>query len=113
MTDSKPNKHFENNGCDGCDDSNTCLYENSMQNSALHQRSTAKACTTGCSLKIEWLNSLEAAEYLRLPVKTLLNKTSNGEIPFTKLGRLNRYRKDELEAMLLSKKRGNQYGNKV
>lgn len=99
-------------GDDG-DDRNTCLCENSMRNSIPHQKSTTKKSPLGCSLKIEWLNSLEAANYLRLSVKTLRNKTSNGEIPFHKLGRLNRYRKDELEAMLLSEKRGKQYGNKV
>jgi excisionase family DNA binding protein len=62
------------------------------------------------SLKTEWFNSLEAAEFLRLSVKTLRNKTSNGQIPFYKFGRLNRYRKDELESLLRSQKRG-KYGN--
>lgn len=62
------------------------------------------------SLKIEWLNTLEAAEFLRLSVKALRNRTSNGTIPFHKLGRSNRYRKDELTALLLSQKRG-KYGN--
>ncbi|MFM6930366.1 MAG: helix-turn-helix domain-containing protein [Bdellovibrio sp.] len=63
-----------------------------------------------CSLKIEWLNSEEAARLLRISVKALRNMTSNGQLPFYKLGRRNRYRKDELETLLRSQKRGN-YGN--
>lgn len=71
---------------------------------------TPRTDNVDSSLKIEWLNSLEAAEYLRLSVKALRNKTTNGQIPHHKLGRLNRYRKNELTALLLSKKRG-QYGS--
>ncbi|MES2770227.1 MAG: helix-turn-helix domain-containing protein [Bdellovibrionota bacterium] len=63
------------------------------------------------SLKIEWLDTTESAEFLRVSIKSLRNMTSNGQIPFYKLGRRNRYRKDELEALLLSQKRGKQYGN--
>lgn len=59
-----------------------------------------------CSLKIEWLDTEEAASLLRISVKALRNMTSNGQLPFYKLGRRNRYRKDELEAQLLSQKRG-------
>ena len=61
------------------------------------------------SLKIEWLDSKEAANYLKLPVKSLLNLTSSGKIPYNKLGRLNRYQKDVLDSVLLQNKRGN-YG---
>ncbi len=59
-----------------------------------------------CSLTIQWLNSEEAANVLRVSVKALRNMTSNGRVPFYKLGRRNRYRKDELEELLLSQKRG-------
>lgn len=62
------------------------------------------------SLKIEWLRSEEAASYLKISVKTLMNLTSNGKIPFYKLGRRNRYRKDELNQILLNERRG-QNGN--
>jgi excisionase family DNA binding protein len=58
------------------------------------------------SFSFEWMNSDEAAEYLRLSVATLRNMTSAGEIPYTKLGRRNRYRKDQLRALLLENKRG-------
>jgi excisionase family DNA binding protein len=57
------------------------------------------------SLKI-WLDSNEAASYLRISVKTLMNLSSSGTIPFYKFGRRNRYRKDELDAILLQNKRG-------
>lgn len=62
------------------------------------------------SLKIEWLNSDEAARYLKLPIKSLMNLTSRGAIPYYKLGRLNKYRRDELDYILLQNKRG-QNGN--
>lgn len=58
------------------------------------------------SLKIEWLDSNEAANYLRISVKTLMNLVSNGDIPFYKFGRRNRYRKNELDALLLQNRRG-------
>jgi excisionase family DNA binding protein len=58
------------------------------------------------SLKIEWLDSEEAAKLLRISVGALRNMTSNGQIPFYKLGSRNRYRKDELENLLLSQRKG-------
>lgn len=63
------------------------------------------------SLKTEWLNSEEAASFLRISVKALRNMTSNGRLPFYKLGRRNRYRRVELESILHSQKRGKHYGN--
>ncbi len=73
---------------------------------------TSTESISSSSLKTEWLNSKEAAEFLRLSVKALRNKTSNGQVPFHKLGRLNRYRKNELESLMLSQKRG-RYGNQT
>lgn len=58
------------------------------------------------SLKIEWLDSENAAIYLGVSVATLRNMASNGQIPFYKLGRRNRYRKDELESLMLKSRRG-------
>jgi len=60
--------------------------------------------------KTEWLTSKEAAEFLRISEGTLRNMASNGQIPYVKLGRSNRYNCHELNLMLLSKKRGS-YGN--
>lgn len=54
----------------------------------------------------EWLNTVEAAEYLKVTLKSLLNMTSSGQLPYYKLGRRNRYRREDLEALLLSEKRG-------
>lgn len=55
---------------------------------------------------VEWLTSDEAATYLRISVGNLRNETSNGNIPFYKLGRRNRYLKSELTQLLLSSRRG-------
>ncbi len=54
----------------------------------------------------EWLTTPEAAEYLRISVGQLRNMTSNGYVPYYKLGRSNRYLKEELKQMLLDNKRG-------
>lgn len=59
----------------------------------------------------EWLDSVEAAAYLRVSIGALRNMTSNGEIPFYKMGKRNRYRTEELRQLLLSNKRGASNGN--
>lgn len=56
--------------------------------------------------KVEWLTSKEAAEFLRVSEGTLRNMASNGKIPYSKLGRSNRYSRQELHSLLLSNKRG-------
>lgn len=61
--------------------------------------------SNNCSLTI-WLDSQEAASYLRISVKTLMNLSSNGALPFYKFGRRNRYLKEELDQILLQNKRG-------
>ncbi|HCR52824.1 MAG TPA: hypothetical protein DIW27_00310 [Cytophagales bacterium] len=53
-----------------------------------------------------WFSTDEAAEYLRIPVGTLRNMTSNGQVVHYKLGRLNRYLESDLKKLLLSQKRG-------
>lgn len=60
------------------------------------------------SLKIEeeWLNSEEAARYLKITVRTLYNLTSNGKIPHHKFGRRNRYLLTELRSLLTAQPRG-------
>lgn len=54
----------------------------------------------------EWLNTREAACYLRLTPAVLLNLSSNGRVPFYKLGRSNRYLRTELRDLLLRNRRG-------
>lgn len=66
------------------------------------------------SLKIEedeWLTTKEAAQYLGLSEAVLRNMTSNGSIPYYKLGRSNRYNRSELRQLLFSNKKGAIYGN--
>lgn len=65
------------------------------------------------SLKTEWLTTKEAAEFLKIPVGSLRNLTSNGKVPYYKLTgtRLNRYLRSELQGLLLSGFRGGSYGN--
>ena len=77
------------------------------------QVSERKLLDQGSSLKIEdeWLTSEGAAEYLKISVGELRNKTSNGQIPYTKLGRSNRYLKSQLRELLLKKMKGVHYGN--
>lgn len=58
------------------------------------------------SLTICWLDSVEAAQFLKVSAPMLRNMASNGQVPFYKLGRRNRYRCDELEALLLQNRRG-------
>jgi len=67
------------------------------------------------SLKIEeeWLTTEEAANYLRLSRQTLLNMTSNGQIPYYKLGRSNRYLRSELKRLLLAHSKGTNHGNRI
>ena len=48
-----------------------------------------------------WLNSKEAAEYLRISENNLRAKVSRGEIPVNgRLGRSLRFRRDELDKLL-------------
>lgn len=59
----------------------------------------------------EWLDSVEAAVYLKVSLGALRNMTSNGQVPFYKMGNRNRYRIEELRQLLLSQKRGASNGN--
>lgn len=54
---------------------------------------------------VTWFNTAEAAEYLSISKGQLLNLVSKGEIPYYKLGRSNRYRKEELDELLVSTRR--------
>lgn len=70
--------------------------------------------THSSSLKIEedeWLTTKEAARYLGLSEAVLRNMTSNGSVPYYKLGRSNRYNRNELKQLLFSNKKGAIYGN--
>jgi excisionase family DNA binding protein len=60
-----------------------------------------------------WLNSKEAARYLSISEGTLRNLTSNGRVPFYKLGRSNRYCRYELDELIMKEARGVRGGNQV
>lgn len=59
----------------------------------------------------EWMDSDEAAAYLRISPYQLRNLTSNGRVPFYKFGRSNRYLRKELRELLLGQARGGSNGN--
>lgn len=50
-----------------------------------------------------WLNSKEAAEYLRISENNLRTKVSRGEVPVSgRLGRSLRFKREELDRLLES-----------
>lgn len=51
----------------------------------------------------EWLTTKEAAAYLKISARSLLNMCSNGTVSYSKLGNRNRYRRDDLEKLLVKK----------
>ena len=65
------------------------------------------------SLKFEsdnvWFSTIQTANYLDISVNALLNMTSNGKIPYYKLGRRNRYKKLDLDHLLESNRKGPVY----
>lgn len=54
----------------------------------------------------DWLDSDQAADFLKIDKGTLLNLTSNGKIPYYKFGKANRYLISELDRLLRSKPKG-------
>ena len=47
-----------------------------------------------------WLSTEEAAEYLSTTPKAILNQVHRGQIPTYKFGRLNRYKREDLDRLL-------------
>lgn len=60
---------------------------------------------------IRWLTTKEAAEFLRISSKSLLNLTSNGRVRYYKFGRSNRFLLRDLHQLLLGQPRGGSHGN--
>ena len=58
-----------------------------------------------------WLTTEEAAKYLRISPRCLLNLTSTGKIQYFIFGRRNRFLLSVLDEQLLAKPRGGSYGN--
>lgn len=61
--------------------------------------------------EIVWFSTLQTASYLDLSVQAVLNMTSNGKLPYYKLGRRNRYKKSDLDMILEANRKGPLYGN--
>ncbi len=59
----------------------------------------------------EWLTTEEAARYLKVSAKYLLNLSSNGRVRYFKFGRRNRFLLSDLNELLLAQPRGGTYGN--
>lgn len=64
----------------------------------------------GSLTSTEWFTTEQAARYLGVSPSSLRNMSSNGQVPYYKLGRRNRYRAPELRELLLSRKRGGIHG---
>lgn len=60
------------------------------------------------SLKNEsgWMTTEQVAKYLNTSVGQVRNLVSRGLIPYYKLGRLNRYRRSDLDCLIEKQKRG-------
>ena len=70
------------------------------------ENTSMKVVSTGY---LDNMNTEEAAQFLRVGKKRLLNMVSAGQIPYHKLGRSNRYRRSELEKLLTNNRRGPRY----
>jgi len=58
----------------------------------------------------EWFTTEEAAAFLKVSPNYLRNLTSNGQVPYFKLQRRNRYRKNDLVKLLLASRKGDCHG---
>ena len=65
------------------------------------------------AVKEIWLTTKEAAKYLKVSSNTLLNLTSNGKVPYYKLGSSNRYLMRDLRSLLFKTKKGGSDGNQI
>jgi excisionase family DNA binding protein len=71
---------------------NTTLFDNLEQNKKVDEN--------------EILTTAEAASFLKITERSLLNMCNRGEVPYYKLGERNRYFKSELIQLLSSQPRG-------
>lgn len=87
----------------------TAMYKNARPRHLRHETPIGLAASLGLgslTTKDEWLTTAEAAGVLKIPEGSLRNLTSNGRIPYYKLGRRNRYLKSDLLKLLLSTRKG-------
>ncbi|MFK7823747.1 MAG: helix-turn-helix domain-containing protein [Oligoflexales bacterium] len=52
----------------------------------------------------EWMTTFEAAAYLKISESSLLNLCCNGDLPYYKLGRSNRYKVEDLRNLIVKKR---------
>lgn len=84
----------------------------SIRSQSIFQHDISRDSTRSLKIEdVEWLTSIEAAALLGISVNALMNKVSNGKIPYFKFGRRNRYKKSELVALLSQIRKGPIYGN--
>lgn len=78
------------------------MFENKLQPSVNKQEEPAYINDKRLfNIQIVWLDSKEAAEYLRISVENLRVKVSRGEIPVNgRLGRTWRFKREELDKLL-------------
>lgn len=57
-------------------------------------------------IKIEWFTTSDAAEYLGVPKEVVLNLASSGQLKYFKFGSRNRYRKEDLDYLIVKKSWG-------
>jgi excisionase family DNA binding protein len=60
-----------------------------------------KSCDN-CNQQKVWLDTKEAAQYLKVSQASLRNRVSLGKIPYFKFGRRNRYLRSDLDNLLFS-----------
>lgn len=53
---------------------------------------------------LSWLSSDDASKYLRISISRLHNLTSLGHMKYYKFGRSNRYKREDLDDLVISKK---------
>ena len=81
----------------------------SCSKSQIEENTNARSLT----VELEWLNTDQAADYLCLSSGALRNLTSEGKVPYYKLGQRNRYLLDDLRNLLMSQRRGGSHGNQI
>ncbi len=54
----------------------------------------------------KWLTAKEAAKYLKVTLSEIYNMCSAGQIEYFKLGRRSRFRREDLDELLLRNRRG-------
>jgi excisionase family DNA binding protein len=79
-----------------------------MKNGNTEGLNTKREPSTTCvpSIGDRLITSPEAATFLGISTRTLHNLCSSGQIPYYKFGRRNRYKKTELENLILTEARG-------